>query len=171
MKKTVFYLLLVLITGLGVTGCKAEKVVPQVSGADYYQYITQTDDYKSWAMWPGKNELYPGTQPHGAFLTTYVNGIALKAIEQQAGTLPDGAIVVKENFSPDKKLAAITIMVKKSGYNPAAGDYFWVKYAPDGTVLKEGAPNGCIGCHTAVAENDWLFTGNLRKAKKSGYDY
>ncbi|MBW2187735.1 MAG: cytochrome P460 family protein [Deltaproteobacteria bacterium] len=62
-------------------------------------------------------------------------------------------------------------MFKESGYNTAAGDYFWVKYAPDGTVLKEGTPKGCIGCHTEVAENDWLFTGNLRKTVKSGYDY
>ncbi|MBW2187734.1 MAG: hypothetical protein JRG71_15530 [Deltaproteobacteria bacterium] len=113
MKKTVFFLLLVLIAGLGLIGCKDEKVVPQVSGAEFYQYITQTDDYKSWQMWPAKNELYPGTQPHGAFLTTYVNEIAFKAIEQQAGTLPDGAIVVKENFSPDKNWPRLQSCLRK----------------------------------------------------------
>jgi hypothetical protein len=36
--------------------------------------------------------------------------------------LPAPAIVVKENYKSDKKLAAITVMYKVLGFNPEAGD-------------------------------------------------
>ncbi len=38
------------------------------------------------------------------------------------GPMPAGAIVVKENYMPDKKLAAITVMYKVAGYNPEVGN-------------------------------------------------
>ena len=45
--------------------------------------------------------------------------------------------------------------------NPDAGDWFWVKYAPDGKALKEGKPAGCIGCHGAKKDNDYPMTGAI----------
>jgi len=54
-------------------------------------------------------------------------------------------LVVKDNYKPNRTLAAITAMNKIKGYNPEAGDWFWVKYAPDGKALKKGKPAGCIG--------------------------
>ncbi len=39
-----------------------------------WSYITKDSPYTEWRMWPGKNALYNGTVPHGALLTTYVNG-------------------------------------------------------------------------------------------------
>jgi hypothetical protein len=113
-------------------------------------------------MWPGKTALYKGTEPHGVLLTTYVNGAALKAIEGKKGSLPVGAIVAKENYMPDKKLAAITVMYKVKGYNPQAGDWFWVKYLPDGKIEAEGKVDMCIGCHGSKKENDYVFTGPLK---------
>ena len=56
--------------------------------------------------------------------------------------MPDGAIRVKENYTPEGNLAASTIMYKKSGYNPQHNDWFWVKSLADGTVEKEGMGRG-----------------------------
>ena len=131
-------------------------------GKAVINYISVIDSYQNWQLWPGKGKLYEGKHPHGAFLTTYLNTEAFSAVQSKTGMLPDGAIVVKENYTPEKKLAAITVMYKKSGYNTEAGDYFWIKYAPDGNILKEGKVAGCINCHTSVKANDWLFTGPIK---------
>ena len=120
----------------------------------------QSDNYqKSWMTFPGKGIMYKGTQPHGAFLSTYVNDSAGAALAKKEKELPYGSIIIKENYMPDKKLGAITVMKRIEGYNPCAGDWFWVKFAPDGkpmtmekdgmTMTLAGKPGGCIGCHTA----------------------
>ena len=73
---------------------------------------------------------------------------------------PYGTIVVKENYTSAKKLAAITVMYKVKGYNPGAGDWFWVKCAPDGTVQKAGKPAGCVNCYMARADKDFIMVSD-----------
>jgi len=118
-----------------------------------------------WALWPGKGELYEGAEPHGARLTTYVSPAAADAFETDAAAMPYGAIVVKENYSADGVLQAITVMYKVADYNPDAGDWFWARYLPDGSVDGAGAlagtPASCIECHSSAAENDFLRTGPI----------
>ena len=98
--------------------------IDDLSGATLWESL-DTMNYTGWKMWPGKDALYKGTQPHGAFLTTYVNESAHAAIMGKKGGMPEGAIVVKENYSPQKELAAVTVMYKVKGYNPSVGDWFW----------------------------------------------
>lgn len=135
--------------------------VPITDGKDVIDYLNK-NNYQSWQLWPGKTKLYEGKHPHGALLTTYVSKGAYDAIEAKAGRIPDGEFIVKENYTPNKKLAAVTVMYKKDGYNAEGGDWFWLKYAPDGTIQKEGKVGGCIGCHAAVKNNDWLFIGPVK---------
>ena len=171
---------LVLIALLLVTGCthygqkEAVKPLTDVEKAGQLWAMMQKEDYRNtWKMWPGKEAFYKGSHPHGALLTTYVSESAHDAIVNKKGSLPDGAIIIKENYMPDKKLGAITVMKREAGYNPDAGDYFWVKFGGDGSVLtmkKEdgsemalaGKVPGCIGCHSAVKVNDFLFTGPIK---------
>lgn len=134
---------------------------PSASGQEVISYLNDVN-YQGWQLWPGKKELYKGSHPHGALLTTYVSKGAYQAIEAKSGSIPSGEFVVKENYTPDKKLAAITVMYKQAGYNAEGGDWFWLKYAPDGTIQKEGKVGGCIGCHSAVKGNDWLFIGPVK---------
>lgn len=73
--------------------------------------------------------------------------------------MPYGAILVKENYGKDKKnLLAITPMYKVKGFNPEGDDWYWVKYEPDGKIVTEGKPKGCIDCHEVVKDNNWIFT-------------
>jgi hypothetical protein len=144
------------------TSPESEVSLPQTDGKAVLDYITEQNDYHRWSMFPGKIAMYPGQHPHGAFLTTYVSDIALEALENRAGQLPDGSMLVKENYSPEKELAAVTVMYRKAGYNPAAGDWFWLKYAPSGKIIAEGQIEGCINCHKAVADNDWIHTGPVK---------
>jgi hypothetical protein len=135
--------------------------LPEPSGKEVITYLNQTN-YQSWSLWPGKTALYHGRHPHGAFLTTYVSRGAYQAIAKKAGAIPAGEFIVKENYTPEKQLDAITVMYRQPGYNADGGDWFWLKYKPDGTILAEGKVGGCIGCHAAVQDNDWLFAGPVK---------
>lgn len=120
--------------------------------------------YKNWAPVPGKSDAaYEGESPHGAYLKMYLNRLAAG----NADSLPNGSIVIKENFTPAKELAAITVMYKTAGYNPKAGDWYWVKYNTDGTVASKSTPKGamrlsgrvggCIDCHGDAGGGDFAF--------------
>lgn len=134
-----------------------EDMVPADPGK-VWTHISQCNPYLGWGTWPGYPGIYPGKSPHGAFLKLYANGLALKAA-REGKPMPNGAIIVKENYGKDQKtLMAITPMYKFKGYNPEGGDWFWAKYKPDGTVEKSGTVKGCIDCHRTQEEKDWLFT-------------
>jgi hypothetical protein len=141
---------------------KPKRKAVEASGLPLWEHLKKVDYRKKWKMWPGKEAFYKGQEPHGVFLTTYVNGPALRGIGSKRGAMPDGAIITKENYSPEKKLIAITVMFKVKGYNPEAGNWFWVKYTPDGKVEAEGKVEGCIKCHAQKRANDFLFAGPLK---------
>lgn len=129
----------------------------------------------------GKNSIrstpYAGTPPHGAILDTMQSTLSVKG--------NNGDVIVKKNYGgkdiskesvandPDKWLKAITVMYRREkGYDPDNKNWFWVKYAPDGTVLKnpkdmhlagrvaKGMDKGCIACHTAAPGGDMVFNNN-----------
>jgi hypothetical protein len=128
-----------------------------------YEYITRYKPYHEWHLWPGKGRFYKGTEPHGALLTTYVNKDAYFSIKGKEGKMADNSIIVKENYTPQKELAALTVILKVKGYNPAAGDWFWAKYSPGGKVLSSGKVDSCIGCHGTHKDNDYIMTQKLGK--------
>jgi len=172
----IFAVVLTIIAIPTMTWSGSKKPLPPPDGKAVYAYVTETDSYKGWPLWPDKGELYEGQHPHGAFLTTYVSKKAVKTIKKKRGTFRNGTIIVKENYMPNKKLAAVTVMYRVNGYDPDAGDWFWAKYKADGTVEKEGKVKGCINCHSAQIMNDWVFTGSIKKEKSdvkggSGYGY
>lgn len=77
--------------------------------------------------------------------------------------MADGAIIVKENYTADKKFVALSVMYNIKGYNPNGGDWFWIKYSPDGKVETVGGVKGCIDCHARKKDNDYTFTGDMKK--------
>jgi len=162
----------VFILGFGFTANAIHEIIPSetqivMPGPDagkLNEYIIRYDPYRAWDMWPGKGKLYKGTEPHGALLTTFVNYTASYSINKKKG-LTDGSIIVKENYTADKKFVALTVMYKIKGYNPEGGDWFWVKYLPDGKVEASGKVKVCIDCHAKQKDNDYLFTGKVQELK------
>ncbi len=137
---------------------EAVKVPPEIA-AELWSLI-QTENYREhWKMWPGKEALYKGSRPHGALLTTYVNSTGYDAVVKKENQLPPGTIIVMENYMPDKTLGAILVMYNLPGFDREHGNWFWVKYAPDGkpmtmekdgeTMTLAGKVPDCIECHTA----------------------
>ena len=116
---------------------------------------------------------YTGQHPHGAILDTIEGQIALN------GKLH--TIIVKRNYGgegvslanvandPPKYLKAVTVMLKRPGYDPDTKDWFWAKFNADGSLatnpkgmmlagkVAKGKPKGCIACHTAAPGGDMMF--------------
>ena len=140
-----------------------EMDMPGADAAELWNFITETSPYGEWNGWPGLEGHQPGNAPHGAIIRTFLSGHGVHNIQDaEKGTFDNGIIVVKENFMPDTTLAAITVMYKVEGFNPDAADWFWVKYQPDGTVDAAGIPKGCVTCHGAKADNDYIMLGSLK---------
>ena len=135
--------------------------LPKAEAKELYTYIVKQNPYTKWQLWPGKGKLYKGTEPHGTLLTTYVNESAHRSASKKSG-MPDGAMIVKENYTAAGKLSAISVMYKVKGYNTAKGDWFWGQYGPDGSVKAGGKVDSCINCHEKRKDNDYIFTGPLK---------
>ncbi len=131
----------------------------------FWEYL-KSNAYENWAPVPGQSDdFYPGESPHGAFLKMYLNRTAAGS----SNDLPNGSIIVKENYAAadPSTLKAITVMYRSQTYNPEAGDWYWIKYNPDGSVAKTsdelgaqkifGKANGCINCHRGAEGNDFTF--------------
>jgi hypothetical protein len=124
-----------------------------------WNYITKVSPYQNWSSWPDHPGIQPGRAPHGPLHKVYVNDHALHSAKPP---VQYGTIIVKENYSKAKELMAITVMYKIPGYNPNAGDWFWVKYTPAGKAKPFGQPKGCIGCHGTKANNDFIIVHEFK---------
>ena len=119
--------------------------------------------YDQWSPAGDNGDFRESSAPHGALVKTYMNRVAAG----NASNLPQGSMIIKENFSPDKKLMAITLMYKSNGFNPEAGDWYWAKFMPNGKVAQMDSPmgkmaisgraKGCIECHGDADGDDFVF--------------
>jgi plastocyanin len=123
-----------------------------------WQDLQDADYQATWKTVPGKGVQYPGQRPHGGLVSTYLNDEAAQALENSMASLPDGAIVLKENYTLDEELLAITLMQKRIGYYPEYADWFWAQYGPEGEIQGSGRIGSCISCHAAMQSNDYVFT-------------
>ena len=143
----------VFLVSLGITSL-AFTEMPGPDANALWKYISETSPYTSWGFWPDHQGLQEGDAPHAPLHKVFVNEPGLTSAHAPVN---NGTILVKENIGKDKKLKALTVMYKVKGYNPGAGDWFWVKYGTNGKVAKSGKPSGCIGCHSGADESDYIM--------------
>jgi hypothetical protein len=134
-----------------------------ISAEALWTRIYSESKYTSYKFWPDHQGMHPGQAPHGPFHKVYINNSVARALPVQNRTIPYGGIIVKENYSKTKELAAITVMVKVEGYAPENNDWFWAKYSAAGAVQAEGQPGGCISCHEGMKKNDYIIIQPLDK--------
>ena len=157
MKK--FVISISVIFACAIIAVNAFAEMPSPDPDVLWKYITKESPYKQWSFWPDHQGVQPGRAPHGPLHKVYVNDRALNSSQPP---VQYGSIVVKENYGKDKQLKAITVMYKVTDYNPDAGDWFWVKYSPDGKADKFGKPAGCVGCHGTRAANDFILVHEFK---------
>lgn len=89
----------------------------------------------------------------GTYVKVYLSDDAKTAYDADTA-LPDGAILVKPQYSDDtcSTLAAITAMKKDSS---TESGWVWQRAEADGTLAIDGQSSSCIGCHTNCM-NDYL---------------
>lgn len=133
-----------------------------------WEDLQATNYPDEWATVPGKGTLYRGQAPHGMLLSTYLNPDAEQALQGQPGQMPEGAIIVKENYTEDEALDSVTVMSKQAGFDPNHNDWFWAKYGVDGELQAAGQAAGCIACHGSVRSNDYVFTFPLALISPEG---
>ena len=159
MKKVAMTIGVLVVTACFLSGSLGFAEMPGPGPAELWNYITKVSPYKAWSFWSDHQGMQAGRAPHGPLHKVYVNDLAFNSPKPP---VQYGAIQVKENFSKAKELKAITVMYKVDGYNPKDGDWFWVKYTPDGKAGPFGKPAGCIGCHGTRASNDFILVHEFR---------
>ena len=135
---------------------------PAPDGNAVWSFLQDSDYRQSWELWPGKGELYQGGEPHGALFTTYLNPTAFDALVNMTGTIPEGGIIIKENYTSDAVFDLITLMYKVEGFDPKNANWFWAKIGAAGDVQAEGKVAGCQACHGGGKANDFVLTGPLK---------
>ncbi len=149
---------------------KEQSKAPEEIAADLWN-LMKTENYRDrWQMWPRKEPLYKGSDPHGALLTTYINSIGYEAVVKREKELPAGTIIAMENYMEDKTLEAIAVMYNLVPFDPEYGNWFWVKFAPDGkpmkverdgeTITLAGKVTECIECHSASSSGTQYIMTN-----------
>ncbi len=157
---------------------------PPFGGPDDVAYAAQLWQQLTKDRLVGSNLIrstpYKGTHPHGAILDTMDTRITVGG--------HTGDVIVKKNFGgegvskeavandPDKYLKAVTVMFRREkDFDQDNKNWFWVKYAPDGTVLKnpkgmqlagrvaKGMDKGCIACHTVAPGGDMVYNHDRMK--------
>lgn len=166
MKKTILFMMITMILILSACSKPEEQspaalVLSEINGNVLWERISTEAEYTTYAFWPDHEDIQPGQSPHGAYHKIYINRVLSEALPADDRVLPVGSIIVKENLDSQKSLDAITVMVKVKDYNPEAGDWFWAKYTPEGEILAEGTPAGCIGCHEGMDYNDYVIVRPL----------
>ena len=93
--------------------------------------------------------------PHGGLKDVFAS------VDEEDGTYPDGALVVKRGSQGDDPAGLVSVMLKVVNGNPQHGDWIFREYVrprPDAayTVLAEN--EACWSCHDGAADTDWVFT-------------
>jgi hypothetical protein len=133
-----------------------------------YDYITKQNPYKKWSTWKGEVERLSSSGHHGTEVKKYVNDVAHDALLSGAKELPEGSIIVQENYS-SWGLTSITVMRKEiRGFNPNADDWSFAMYSTNGTPLTDVRGKGCLSCHKAKGNTDLLLSAFPHDYGKSG---
>ncbi len=149
----------------------AETIYQNIRGDIVAGYaLARLPATRAYATWRRFNKAPYRSATHGA---RYVNNYANRLGEaygrfEEAGLMPEGAILVKDSFTATADSAyfagPVFIMEKMAaGFNQASGDWRYTMVMPDGSIFGEtrgaNAANVafCIGCHATRASNDHLF--------------
>jgi len=161
---TILFVLLTVTAGLLLFGCTQKEPLvleplekSEIDDEALWLRITEENPYTNYEYLPGHEGLRPGQAPHGPLHKVFVNPTLFEALPIESRTAPHGTLIVKENYSTDEELNAITVMAKVKQFAPDDGNWFWANYAPDGTVKVSGQVSSCIECHAGMKSNDYVI--------------
>jgi len=106
-----------------------------------------------------------GAEHGGIFVRVLANDVAVQPYRDNAETLPEGSLLVKEEYdgldcADDANLFQWRVMLKEApGFDTEDGDWHWQRVLVDGTVV-EDTKASCIACHSAqvCVDRDYMCT-------------
>jgi len=115
------------------------------------EIFTKAQGYQSWSKFAANQTRMKSVTHMNMYVLTYHNDIVANAIVNKTLPLPDGALIVKENYAAviDSMPMALTIMYKQQG------DWYWLQAMPDGKVFLDDQRKPlegkdvamCVSCH------------------------
>jgi hypothetical protein len=164
-----------LLVASGPSSVAAQEMAPPFGDPENLAYAAQVwEQMAGYEQWKLTTPVYAGASPHGKFLRMFSSYITVDGIARP--------IIVKQNFggpevtaqaatkNPEEWLKAVTIMLQREpGYDDDNDNWFWVKFASDGSVMKnpkgvqlagrvaKDMPAGCIACHLSAEGGDYLY--------------
>ena len=150
------------VFGIGLLACGAEAEL----SSDIWEEIQGEDlGYRSFGQFPGVEATFESST-HNGTVRVYLNDTVVAVLSGTwTDALPDGALLVKEAWSDpvevDNTPRNITVMKKVEGFAPDSNDWYWVNFAPDGSVNAEGDVASCRDCHAAGVSSDYVLTYDL----------
>ena len=142
---------------------------PEEFYSSFWSYLVKKDAaYNTWKdINRGKTD--DGIEnPHGNISKTYVNKIAADDLVN----LPAGSILVREDYDDKRKRQSISILYRIADYDKEHGNWYWIKYQENGTVVRgsdqkaiAGKVAACIECHQKANGKDFVFSNDVINAQ------
>jgi hypothetical protein len=142
---------------------------PEEFSQNLWRYLVRPQSpYVLWPpLRPEQAGFRKGQSPHGEFIRTYVNPVAVG----DPANLSPGSILVLEDYAADQKTrTGINVLYRVRGYDPANHDWYWMKYNENGTVVRTAPQEGskpiagrvttCIECHRKAGGDDLVFSND-----------
>lgn len=139
----------------------------------FWSHIVKKDAaYNTWKSLAREKTEDGIENPHGDTSRTYANKIA----SDDPTALPNGSILVREDYDDKGKRKSISVMYRVKDYDKDHGNWYWFKYLENGSVAR-GADNkaiagkamSCVDCHAKASGKDFVFSndtlGSLKESK------
>ncbi len=112
----------------------------------------QQQGYRAWDRAPGFATRQPSSAPHGGAVEIFVNGTVQQILTNKTPITawPLGSIIVKDGYN-GSNLALVAYMEKRSN------GWLWFEWNGTGTILYQGQPGICTGCHSSGADSVRAF--------------
>lgn len=146
----------------------SSPAAPEEFHAKLWRFLVNPKSpYTKWPRFPGRADLAAAAPPHGPVARLYSYKYDLAHPDE----FPSGTVLVLENYETDKqKRTSIDVMYRFKGYDATAGDWYWMRYTPSGTVALSSPETGrkplagklkaCSQCHAQAAGSDFVFSND-----------
>ena len=132
--------------------------------SNFWRYLAKPGAaYNTWkVLTPEKNDGVI-SNPHGESSKTFAD----KTAADDAINLPIGSILVREDHDEGSKRQSISVMYRVKGYDKDQGNWYWLKYQQNGSIVRDsnkkavaGKVASCIECHAKAKGRDFVFSND-----------
>lgn len=142
----------------------ARPQTPEEFYSSFWGHIVKKDAaYNTWKSLARQKADDGIENPHGDISRTYANKIA----SDDATALPNGSILVREDYDDKGKRKSISVMYRVKDYDKDHGNWYWFTYQENGSIARNtekkaiaGKVASCVDCHTKANGKDFVFSND-----------